>query len=380
VGGAGVIELGLLPALGGGIGELRRTGQASRLIDGYLRPYARAFDRVWYASYWPEALRDYTDDPELLAAVHVLAPRAARPRLWRAFEIMRAHHRELRRCAVFRAFQITGAIPALLARARWGSPFVTSYGFWYARLSRPGPARIAKRLLERVALARAAAVIVPTPELGAHVQSMTAPGRVHLIPNGVDLSRFRPSQRRGPRAGRIVYVGRLSEEKNLGALVRAAAMLRGRVALRLVLVGDGPQRASLEAEARAAGVALELPGVVDHARLPDWLDRADAFALPSFTEGHPKVLIEAMAAGLPCVASDCAGNRALIKDGETGLLFEPSDAGALAACLERVLTDRELAADLGRRAHEAAARDYDLARLVEVEIALLKRVAREASG
>jgi glycosyltransferase involved in cell wall biosynthesis len=176
-----------------------------------------------------------------------------------------------------------------------------------------------------------------------------------------------------------VYVGRLSEEKNLLALVEAAAMLRPRVAARLVMVGAGPLRETLEAAARAAGVPLELPGVVEHGRLPERLADADAFALPSFTEGHPKALIEAMAAGLPCVVSDCPGNRALVKDGSTGLLFDPHDASSLADRLERVLTDETLASTLGRRAHDLIATEYDLDRLVATEIELLKRVASDGS-
>jgi len=63
------MELGLLPALGSGIGELGRTGQVSRLVDGYLRPYTRAFERVWYCSYLAEALGDFTDDGELADSV-----------------------------------------------------------------------------------------------------------------------------------------------------------------------------------------------------------------------------------------------------------------------------------------------------------------------
>src|SRR5262249_61532283 len=109
-----------------------------------------------------------------------------------------------------------------------------------------------------------------------------------LIPNGVDLAQFYPAKGEEPREPRVVYVGRLSKEKNLGALLRAAILLRGHLAVRLVLVGEGPQRASLAAEARAAGRRRALPGVVDHARLPGWLHRAGVFALPSFTEGHPK--------------------------------------------------------------------------------------------
>jgi glycosyltransferase involved in cell wall biosynthesis len=346
------------------------------LIEGYLRPYARAFERVWYCSYLPEALGDFIDDAELGASVRVLAPRARRARSLRALEMPFVHGQEFSRCAVFRVFQVTGVIPALVARARWGTPFVTSYGFWYARLSRPGPSGLAKRALERFGLRLASAVIVPTEELRGHVRTMTTADRIHLIPNGVDLGRFAPAtERRARSRRRVLYVGRLSEEKNLSTLVQAVAALDGRVPSELVMIGGGPLRAQLEAEARAANVPAEFPGVIDHRLVPAWLREADAFVLPSFTEGHPKVLIEAMAAGLPCVASDCPGNRALVKDEDTGLLFDPRDPAGLAARLERVLTDGALASALGRRARDLVTREYDLNRLVAVEIDLLKRVA-----
>lgn len=370
------MELGLLPALGSGLGELRRTGQASRLIDGYLRPYARAFEHVWYFSYLCETLGDHVNDDALSAAVTVRAPRRERPRLRRAVEMAVVHRRELSRCAVLRVFQVTGVIPALIARRWWGTPFVTTYGFWYGRLSRPGPSRLVKRLLERVGLRLAAAVIVTTEELRRHVATLAASDRIHVIPNGVDLTRFARADRRRSGRGRILYIGRLSEEKNLSALIQAVAALPSRLPAELIVIGSGPLRAALEAQAREAGVRAEFPGVVDHRLVPAWLAGADAFVLPSFTEGHPKALLEAMAAGLPCVASDCPGNRALVSHERTGLLFDPRDPVALAARLGRVLSDDELARTLGERAREVVGRDYDLARLVDQEIDLLKRVAR----
>jgi glycosyltransferase involved in cell wall biosynthesis len=370
------MELGLLPALGSGIGDLERSGQASRLIDGYLRRYARAFDRVWYASYLPEALSDFTGDAGLSASVRILAPRGRSPRLLRAVSITASHRRELRRCAVFRVFQATGAIPALAARAWWGTPFVTTYGFWYAELSRGAASRLAKRALERVALRSAAAVIAPTEPLRAHVAALARADRIHLIPNGVDLDRFRPATSPKARRECVVYLGRLSEEKNLSTLVQAVAALRGRAPCRLVMIGAGPMRSRLEAEARMAGVVAEFPGVVDNRVVPEWLRRADAFVLSSFTEGHPKALLEAMASGLPCIVSDCPGNRALVTDGATGLLFDPRDPLALAAQLERVLRDEPLAAALGRAARGCVAAAYDLDRLVGAEIELLEQVAR----
>lgn len=369
------MELGVLPALGGSIAELRRSGQDSRLIDGYLRPYAGAFDRVWYFSYLPESLRDYTDDAPLLSEVRLLAPRRPWPRLLRALALPLAHRAAFRRCGVLRVFQITGVIPALVARALWGIPFVTTYGFWYARLSRPGPSRPAKRLLERVGLRLAAGVIVPTEDLRSHVAALTSPDRVHLIPNGVDTSSFTASNPRSGSIRRILYVGRLEAEKNLATLVTAAAKLAGRFPLRLTFIGAGSLQEELRAQAEALGVVAEFPGVVDHRRLPERYREADAFVLPSFTEGHPKVLLEAMSCGIPCVASDCPGNRALVTDEETGLLFDPQSPETLAATLERVLCKEALASALGQRAREMIVRQYDLGMLVEREIRVLKQVA-----
>jgi glycosyltransferase involved in cell wall biosynthesis len=376
------VNVGLLPALGGSIASLRASGQDSRLVDGYLRPYAQAFERVTYFSYAREALADYTDDPAVLGTVEVRSPRRPVPRLLRALTLPAAERAALRSCAALRVFQLTGVIPALAARALWGVPFVTTYGFWYARLSRPGPSRLAKRVLERVGLRLAAAVIVPTPELRDHAARFArGADRVHLIPNGVDVTRFAPPSdvdrpsHPGPR--RILYIGRLEAEKNLDLLVGAAGRLRDRVPLALTFVGAGSQESRLRSRSASLGVAAEFAGVVDHRRLPERLGNADAFVLPSFTEGHPKALIEAMAAGLPCVASDCAGNRALIDDGDTGLLFDPRREDDLAACLERVLTDRALAAGLGRRARDRAVKELDLTALVQREIALVRRVAVE---
>ena len=369
------MRLGLLPALGGSLTELRRTGQDTRLIDGYFRRYVEAFDGVAYFSYAPEALAQFTADPKVLDRVRLYAPPRPVSRGARAWAIPREHAEAMRACAVLRVFQITGVIPALLARRRLGVPYVTTYGFWYGQLSTPGPRRVLKALVERLGLRHAAAVIVTTEELRARAARLAR--RVELIPNGVDTSRFAPAPG-GFRGGkpRILYVGRLSPEKNLSTVVAAARHLDA--GSTTILAGPGPLRQSLEAQARELGVLVEFPGLVEQARLPALYRSADAFVLASFTEGHPKVLLEAMACGVPCVASDCAGNRSLVTDGQTGLLFDPSRATALADCVRRVLTEPGLAESLTHRAREMVVARYDLGRRVEQEIALLKSVARDA--
>ena len=367
--------LGLLPAIRGGLGELAKTGQHTRLIDGYLKPYARAFEAVRYFSYLPESLDAYSTDPELATRVRVYRGGGWHPWAY-AFAMPFRYRIAFRGCAILRVFQVTGVIPALIAKRRFGVPFVTTYGFWYGRLARSRATGVLRRAVESLALRAADAVIVTTPELGAHVAARVGGAKVHLIPNGVDTTRFAPAPRRPGRPKNVLYVGRLSAEKNLGAVVAAAAGLAGRFELRLTFVGDGPARASLKAEARRRGVAAEFVPVVEHRRVPAYLAAADAFVLPSRTEGHPKALLEAMSAGVPCVASNVGGNRSIIDQGATGLLFELGDPGALADALARVLGDPASARALGERARARIVERYDLARLVAEEIELLKRLAR----
>jgi len=367
--------LGLLPAIRGGIGELAQTGQHTRLIDGYLTPYARAFGDVRYFSYLDESLASFTTDRELLARVRVLPGGPGHP--WRyAFAMPRRHAAAMRECAVLRVFQVTGVIPALLARRRWGIPFVTTYGFHYERLARTRSSALLRALVSRLGVRAAAAVIVPTTELRDIVAAQGGADKIQLVPNGVDTRRFHPAAGSASPRPTLLYVGRLSAEKDLGTLLEAAGKLQARFDLAVAMIGDGPERVALETKARGFGVPLTLTPFVDHRELPRLYTSARAFVLPSLTEGHPKVLLEAMSCGVPCIASSVGGSRAILAEGETGLLFEPGDAGSLAARLEQVLAQPDLARRLGERARAAVVERYDLARLVGGEIELLTRVAR----
>lgn len=366
------MRVGLLPALGGGLRALAQTGQQSRLLDGYLRPYLGAFDGLDYFSYLPESLAEFTDDPMLRERVRIWAPPRPMARGRRAAQIPFAHAAPMRDCAALRVFQITGVIPALIARRRFGIPYVTTYGFWYAQLSRPGAKRMLKGLVERLGLKYAAAVIATTPDLATRASRLAR--RVEVIPNGVDTARFRPATKpphNNPK--RILYVGRLSMEKNLRTVVTATSYLGDGATI--TMVGSGILKHELEAQAQELHVPVEFPGVVDQRRLPDVYATADVFVLASFTEGHPKVLLEAMACGVPCVASNCAGNRSLVTHERTGLLFDPRQPRELKDCLERVLKDPALGRRLAETARAEVVARYDLRGLVEREIALVRQVA-----
>jgi phosphatidylinositol alpha-1,6-mannosyltransferase len=186
---------------------------------------------------------------------------------------------------------------------------------------------------------------------------------VRRIPPGVDL----PAQAAPLPAQRptLVTVSRLSDPyKGHDVVTRALARVRETVAdVEWVVIGDGPLRARLEALARSQGVegAVRFLGAVPDRERDEWLRRADVFVMPSRLperriagEGFGIVYLEAGAAGKPVVAGNVAGALDAVRDGETGLLVDPTDPGALAGAITRLLCDRDLAARLGAAGAEHA--------------------------
>ena len=153
----------------------------------------------------------------------------------------------------------------------------------------------------------------------------------------------------------VVAVGRLSAQKNHAMLLRAYAAL-GEVDDPLTIYGEGPMRAELEALTQRLGLAgrVFLPG--QSADIPRDIKGAKLFVLPSDYEGMPNVLLEAMALGLPCIATDCpcGGPAAVIDDGVSGLLIPVGDEKALTESLRRLLASAELRGSLSENARRAA--------------------------
>jgi glycosyltransferase involved in cell wall biosynthesis len=214
-----------------------------------------------------------------------------------------------------------------------------------------------------------------------------AAGKVHVIRCGVDLAAFAPAPRRAPPVPTFACVASLRPYKGHEVLVEAAARLSRRgVALRVVLVGDGELRRRLEARIARAGLAgvVELRGALAHEEIPAVLAGATALVLPSVTardgqmEGIPVALMEAMAAGVPVVASRLSGIPELVRDGETGLLVPERDPDALAAAMERLARDPALGARLAGAARRAVEEDYDRPRNVARLRALLTGGASSA--
>ena len=190
--------------------------------------------------------------------------------------------------------------------------------------------------------------------------------RRHAV--GVDLATLKPMGAGEP--GLIVHVGRLVEKKGASVLLDALAAIADRHAeARLVIIGEGPLRRRLAAQAARLGLAgrVRLLGGLDHPAALAWLARAAVVAVPSRTardgdaEGLPTVLLEAAALGRAIVASNVGGPAEALEDEVGALLVPPEDVERLAEALTRVLTEPELSHRLGTAARLQVERHYDLA-------------------
>jgi phosphatidylinositol alpha-mannosyltransferase len=182
---------------------------------------------------------------------------------------------------------------------------------------------------------------------------------IHVIPNGVDLERF--SSVPPPAGSMILFIGRLEPRKGARVLVDSFVRLRERgVGASLVIVGEGGERAACEwAVPDALRDDVTFVGRVDPAELATVIGHAAVVCTPSLGgESFGIVLLEAMAAGRPVVATSIPGYAAVARDGVDALLVPPGDAGALASALERVVTDPALGLRLGLSGRERARR-YD---------------------
>ena len=209
----------------------------------------------------------------------------------------------------------------------------------------------------RRSFADAGAIVAVSAELRRDLERYTeARGKLQVIPNAVDPRRFPAPRPREDRPFTVAFVGTLKPWHGLSTLVDAFARLRERIpAARLLVIGDGPGRATLEDDLAAAGLAhaARLTGAVDPGEVGALLGEADVSVAPYTADAEryfsPLKAVEGMAAGVPLVASRVGQLPELVRDGETGVLCEPGDAADVASALVM------LAEDLDRRRRIGAA-------------------------
>ncbi len=194
------------------------------------------------------------------------------------------------------------------------------------------------------------------------------PQRLYPMNNGIDAQAFAPRQPRLQAqqalglAGKVVvlYVGRLAAQKSLPTLLQGLAQaLPDCPALHLVLVGDGPERPALEGQVQALGLSAWVSFAGNQGDVRPYFEAADLFVLPSAAEGISNALLEAMSAGLACLATPVGGNASVLDQGRCGVLLPLGDAGAWGQALAELGNDPARRQQLGAAARQRILAQYD---------------------
>jgi glycogen(starch) synthase len=252
---------------------------------------------------------------------------------------------------------------AWLAARRRGCPLVATVHLSVRHALRPVTAR---GVMLRAAGGVVEGLLLPAADAVIALSASTArllrgdgilAGRVRVIPPGYDPALFAKAAADDPFPGlprpRVTYLGRLVPQKDVGTLLQAFARLPA--GTQLLVVGDGPDRAALQRRAQRFGGRVHFTGFVPHVQVPAVLRHADLLVLPSRFEDLSSALIEAMAAGLPVVATRVGGTADLVRHGVNGLLVAPCDPAALAAAIGQILADPAAAARMSAAARRTAA-------------------------
>jgi glycosyltransferase involved in cell wall biosynthesis len=342
--------VGLLP-------ELVRLGVAGRAVVGPEGPLASRLEALGLEVHRVAMMRSRVDVAAITRLRHELTQQAP--------DIVHAHGT---RGAFFVAL---GRPPAPLVYTAHGLAYRQSVAAWRRGILLGA---------EAVACRAAAQVVsVSTADLvDLRRRRLVGPAAGVRIPNAVDTQRFAPGDRTAARqrldlpadAFIVGTVARLVPQKSVQDLVEAALACPE---VTLVIVGDGPLRRELEDRARAARERIRFFGARDD--VPDILRALDVFALSSRWEGEPIALLEAMATGLPCVATAIAGVREVLGDGQLGMLVEVGSPQAMARAMRLLRADpglRRRLGEAGRSEMESRSWAAVAAQLVDVYAAVVR--------
>jgi glycosyltransferase involved in cell wall biosynthesis len=219
--------------------------------------------------------------------------------------------------------------------------------------------------LQRLAYRFAHHVVANSRAAGAQLMREGVPeSRIAVVSNGIDLTRFQVRPSRGPRRV-VTTVANLRAEKGHEVLLDAARLVLARHPdVEFRLAGDGPMRPLREQQARDLGIEPRVRFLGHAEDIPALLGASDIFVLPSRTEAFPNGLIEAMAAGLPCVASNVGGIPELVQHERNGLLVPPADPALLADAIMRLIEDEGRAAAYGAAGRATVESRYSFDRMV----------------
>src|SRR5260221_539029 len=275
-------------------------------------------------------------------------------------------------------FGVPSGVIAYLLKVLYKIPYIVSLRGGDVPGFRPYDFRIFHKLLTpllHIVWKHAFAVVANSNGLRDLANAFDARFEIPVIPNGVDLELYKSEENRNETSPLLLSVGRVVYQKGFDIALRALAGIKD-IEWTWHIAGDGPQMEALQALAKALGIAKRVTflGWQSRTDLIEQYKKASLFLFPSRHEGMPNALLEAMASGLPVIATCIAGNEELVADGETGILVPSEDVDALGVAIRKLLTDGVLRQQMGLASRRRVEENYSWESTAKQYAILLEKV------
>jgi len=288
------------------------------------------------------------------------------------------HAKILRKSNVIKSNQTAGAEIAQRAAKFWRKPFIARSGWMWSfnearRTGQNSQQTLQVLELEKKIFSKADRIIVTTSAMRESILKIvpSSSKKAWVIPNYVDDAKFRPLKF-GHKRHEIIFVGRLSPEKNIEQLLRAVVSSD----IKAMFIGQGPLEQLMMKMISSSQGRIYWKKRIPSNDLPFYFNQAKLFVLPSLYENHPKSLIEAMSCGLPVLGADSPGIRDIIQHGVNGWLCD-TDSESIRISIEYMLNNQNLCKKLGNNARTFVIKHFSLEQIVEKELELIKEIVKE---
>lgn len=343
-------------------------------LDREIKPYKRLnkyFDEMLFFTYGSKDDLGYQEN--LSDSIKILPQRHKMPSLLYSFLLPFFYYKELKKVDVLKTNQVHGSWAAVIAKILFRKKLVVRQGRqWSIFAEKQGVKKWKMHLiyfLEKLAYKNADAIIVASKGEEEFIKGKynISLEKIRYIPNYIDTDLFMPLNIN--KENRICCVAKLENQKNLFNLIKAVSDLK----IKLVIFGNGSLKEELENFAKNLNANVEFLGNISNKELPIELNKSKLFALPSFYEGCPKAILEAMACGLPVIGTEVDGTNEIIKQKENGYLAETS-VDSIKKAIKEILNDKGLQEKISQNARKTILDNFSLEEMINKEIKVYKTI------
>jgi len=352
-----------------------KTWESMGILEREIKPYntlAVAFKKIYFITYGGrEELRFYG---KLSKNIEILPKTKWFHSIIYQFFIPLIYRKELRASDIYKTNQMGAVIPAVISQWLYKKKLIVRCGYEWLEFARKEKKLLWKQLtvffIEKIAYRSAHKIVVTSNKDKQFVGTNfnVAPFKIEIIPNYIDTELFKPMVAK-THSSKIIFIGRLHAQKNLLNLVEAVS----KTPYELVMIGGGPLKEKIGSLAKNRGAKVILKANISNEKLPEELNQAGIFILPSLYEGCPKVLLEAMSCGLPCIGTNVEGIKEIIRHKENGYLCN-TDASSIKNAIEDVLEDTRLQEKMGQNARQTILEHFDFPKIMEKETAIYENI------